>query len=710
MVPISTLGQVLNETKPAVIMWHHRYNCLSFLGKWLEQTTSARGATCGSTEEIVTEIIGLLADLISSADQLSRSNGVQSSAKRILEMASDGLDHYGDMISVVSDIFERYLHDIGGQPGPNRSLGPLISCVNFINALVKVIPGRVWPFLARSSLLASDGKGGMLASIISGVEASSGDFSFLLGAIRLFQSLVNDAATHAALRRTAGRISASSCHAADFTAGVPSYVIRDSLLSMLRTLVEVYNSNHSWRFRDPEQQLLINAELTAVSRDVIYYVYGISDEPDLAAKITGVLSSSAQYLLNVLRPASNAGLPFNPMLRIILNGIKTPMSTANLRQLLLKTRLVRSALCLAETLIQAGRLTKSPLSPLERQLFNASPILIRLFVLGTDYRLPVVTLLDLLISYASLESEQEPPSLLGYLGAKSSCGLLDVLSNFDSPFTDVSLRVAIWDLMATIVSKRQQWLAAYILTGSSPRDNLKSADKKDGPVMGQRPFLATSLDLLSSIDSTPLPVSAAALNFVAKAQEHWPPWVKPELRRHQHFFQKTVTYVAGLKLRGKPPADQCLNAKIAYLVADICTISLHSAKDDWDRTFFKTLIPLVAWFAENAVQVDGYNASLHANLKKNFGMKYPACDIFEIKRTSLERRPLGEHYFFDLGLGDKLFSYDFAWESAGKQGFREEMKRANSNLSLVETQVVSDSWAQFYICGLILICSPSGIT
>ena len=106
--------------------------------------------------------------------------------------------------------------------------------------------------------------------------------------------------------------------------------------------------------------------------------------------------------------------------------------------------------------------------------------------------------------------------------------------------------------------------------------------------------------------------------------------------------------------------------------------------------FFKTMIPLVSWFSENAVQVEGYNASLHSNLRKNFEEKYPGCKLSDIKKTSLERPELGGSYFFDVELGSKLFGYHFGWTSGGKGGFAEEVRRANLNLSLVEAQVVSD--------------------
>ena len=131
-----------------------------------------------------------------------------------------------------------------------------------------------------------------------------------------------------------------------------------------------------------------------------------------------------------------------------------------------------------------------------------------------------------------------------------------------------------------------------------------------------------------------------------------------------------------------------MNIRIAALVVDICTVYLHSAKEARDGSFFKTLIPLVTWLSENAVEVDGYNASLHGNLKRNFEMKYRESKISNIKRTALTQPEFGEEYYYDIPMGNKLFGYDFAWIGKRDQGFVEEVKRANLNLSLVEAQMV----------------------
>lgn len=684
-IPSTTEGQIVSESKPAVVMWHHQYSCLSFLGSWLEEWNENGGYSSGWGEDSIAEVIGLLADLLTTSRDVQPGNA-GSGAKRILEMASDGLSRQSDVVSLVFEIFERNLQNIGPRAVLDGILDSTISCLRFIQGLVAILPGRVWPLLARSSLLGSDGKGGVMTAIISAIEVPSGDYPFLLSCVSLFERIVGDAASRSVLRRSPNSVMSKLPVASEWGAGVPSHIMRSILLNFLRTMVEVYNSNVNWRFNAPDQRLHINTALARTFEGVLYYAYGTNDTGKVESKVTGVFSASASYLLDILRPQSEADLPFNQIFRLIIDGLQTP-PTLYLRYLALVEGQVKSTLALSTRILQAAQLFEYPISLLEDQLFKATPALVKLYALHDAYRLPVVSLLDMLITRAAADSVNEPPSLVGHLGAESSCLFLDVLSQFDQPLNHRPLHLAVWHLLSVLVSKRQQWLAVYILTGSSPRQSFKKDDSEKSTAMRGVPFLQIALDRISNIEQIDLHVAVSLLEFVSYAQEHWP-WATPELRKHPHFFNSIVNYVSKLKISSLPVVDQIFATRIAALVADLCAVYLHSAKEMRDQSFVKTLIPLVSWFSKDAVEVSGYNASLHANLKKNFEMRYSGCKLVDFKKSSLETRNLGRDYYYDTALGEKLLSYDFAWTGTRNQGFEGEFERANINLSLVEAQVV----------------------
>lgn len=524
-----------------------------------------------------------------------------------------------------------------------------------------------------------------MTAIVSACEVTSGDYPFLLGCVDLFAAIIEDIISRAALRRTTGRTMPRDEDAVNWSAGVPSHVLSQILLGFTRVMVEVYNSNANWRFNEQEQRLQLDEILARCFENIIYYAHGIDETENPSTKITGVFHESASYILSILRPQSIAELPLNPVLRIIIDGLQSPMSTVYVRQRRIAEEQLMSTLKLAVRLIQAGQLLSSPTSLLESQLFKAAPVLVKLYASHDRCRLLVVTLLDLLVSRAAADAENEPPSLLGHLGAETSCHFLDVLAQFDKPLSDTALYVAIWGLLSTFVSKRQQWLAVYLLTGSSPRESLKK-DGTKAPAMRGTPFLKTALDSLASISQMEPETALALLEFVSHAQEHWP-WATPHLKNHSSFFSNLVDYVAHMKLSEKPVSAQIYLTKIAATTADLCAVYLHSAKQARDSSFVKTLVPLVSWYTENAVDVAGYNASLHANLKKNFEKKYSGSKLQNFKRTALEKRPLGGDYYYDMYLAEKMLSFDNYWSKKNK-GYADELERANYNLSLVEAQVV----------------------
>lgn len=687
LVPATALGQVVSESKPAVVLWQHQYSCLSYLGSWLEEWNDCGEQLSSDASDVVAEIVGLFADLIHSAKRPISESDSQSAAKRILELASDGLSRSGDIVSVIFDVLERNLQNTGVTASAGISLDSTVACLKFLCNLVTVLPSRVWPFLSRSSLLGSDGKGGMMTAIISAVEVPSGGYPFLLTCLELFEAIVDDAASRAVIRRSPSSVSMKSVSTADWSAGVPGRVMKQILHNFVRSMTEIFSGNGVWRFNEVDQRFRLNAKLSSVFTSIIDYAYGTKDEAKPDAKITGMFSSSAVYLLDVLRPRTVGDLPFSPIFRLIADGLQTP-PTPYLRYLILMERQVTSTVALATILVQAAHLSGQPASLLETQLFKAAPLLVKLYALHDTYRLHVVSLLEVLVSTAATDTANEPPSIVGHLGAESSCLFLDVLSQFDKPLSDQPLLLAIWRLLSTFISKRQQWLAVYILTGSSPRESLKKDGKQSKSSMRGAPFLRIALDALSHIDQLDPQVALSMLEFVAVSQENWP-WATPQLRQHSGFFNTIVKYIAKLRISSLSLIDQIYTSRIAAVVADLCAVYLHSAKESQDQTFLKRIIPLISWYAKDAVEVSGYNASLHANLKKNFEMRYTGCKLVDFKRTPLRRRSLGPNYCYDVDLGTKLLSYDFAWFGTRNQGFAEEFERANLNLSLVDAQVVS---------------------
>ena len=128
---------------------------------------------------------------------------------------------------------------------------------------------------------------------------------------------------------------------------------------------------------------------------------------------------------------------------------------------------------------------------------------------------------------------------------------------------------------------------------------------------------------------------------------------------------------------------------VLSLVADVLTLYLNYKEQMNDQRFHRFIVPHLTYLIDNAILPPNYNASLHTNLSRNFKSRFPECSLEDFKKTSLNRTQLGDSFFYDIELANHMLAYDPAWVGRGDEGFAEEFKRANLNLSLVEAQVVS---------------------
>ncbi|KAH0558656.1 hypothetical protein GP486_004694 [Trichoglossum hirsutum] len=696
-IPVGTLGIILFESRPMVAIWYHKYSALKYIGKTLESALADSGvveyaAGTGLDKDIIGDMVGLIAMLLTASTKAAEvRNDVVSApeaAQRILEDASDGVGRNRDVIAIIFDLFEEELQEQQLHPGVDRSMHLLVNCLHFIYALIPVLPGRVWAFLARSGLLQIDGRGGKLTAVVAGTEIISGRYEALTSCIRIFGALVEDAVTHAIARKgSSSRVVARFNSPTAMATGVSEKVMKDILLAFARTVVDFFESSPGWKFVVLSERLEIGTQVASIMDKIMCYSYSVDDSPELDSKVTHVLAPAARFISEVFLSTSPNDNVIRPILRIFYEGIGTPNSTLFLRTLHSWTAQVQAILKFSTTLIHVGRLLRLPTSHLEKQFFKASPLLSRLYVAHEAYRLPVVALFESLVASAAA-SEQEPPSLLGHLGPETAKNFLSVLSNLDKPIDDDELDIQIWNLLSAVVSNRQQWLAIYLLTGNTPRGSLtrKESNPTSGAPRGE-PLLAVALDSLADIDSLPPRRALAMLEFVALAEDYWP-WAMADMHRHPKFVTAISDFVGKLDTQ-MPTVENANKIRMASFIAEIIAMYLHHLRQLGDDSFVKTLMPKLKYYMSGAVSAPCYNLSLHSNLRKNFEMKFPNTTLLNFKRTQLQRRYFGIDYFYDLDLATKLLRFEPSWTGIRREGFSYDVVQANINLSVVEAQVLT---------------------
>lgn len=271
IIPRQTKGKVIsdNRTAPPIVMWEHGYSALVFFGRILECALVGSAGGGSSTvvgrrgggsaiadqlgnKEAVGEIISILTTMILSCSLSSNGSATERSehVTTLLEEASEVVARNRDVVSIIFDLLEDELQ--GSSRGIAASQGTEFITIGlqFVDALAPVLPNRVWPYLARSSLLERHGKEGTLMRITNGIEVVRGDYSFTCSALRLFEDLVEDG-IKGVVEKT-GIVGAPdaipSAKKSVVGAGVSALVQKEILEEWTHWGVDLFESYRGWKY------------------------------------------------------------------------------------------------------------------------------------------------------------------------------------------------------------------------------------------------------------------------------------------------------------------------------------------------------------------------------------------------------------------------------------------------------------------------------
>ncbi|CAZ84016.1 unnamed protein product [Tuber melanosporum] len=697
VIPAGTIGEMISTggSRP-VVAWQHEYNAFPVLGRVLEQALIGDGSNSGpsyaavgelGSGEAVTEIIGLLTILIACGNG---STPGELSPARILEEASDLVGRSRDVVSIIFDLLEAGLQVVANSSSAGKSTDFIVAAIQFVDALVPALPGRVWPYLARSTIQERHGRGGAFYGILSAVEVVRGDYEFTINCLRLFEDLVEEAIKSSVVNMGGSRsLTVASMAAPPITrSGVSTAVQRDILSAWTRVVVDVFESYYAWKYINEEQKLEIGQRISRIFTRILSMVYGVDESSDLSSKITSVLAPSAEHIIMVFLSEGDTELPMEPIIRTIRVGLETPESSFHLRSLNSWVEHVVSVIKFAEVCVRTRGYLGLPPSQLEKQLYNLTAPLAKLYVIHDRYRAPVLGIFESLVA-ASGTTQSEPPSLLGHLGADCASHFTAVLGTLDKPFDDEHLEARIWGFVSAVLSTKQQGLSILLLRGETLwQGGLNGRDKGS-----KRSLISVALDSLSEIDKISSTKSLAMLEAVALAQ-NFLSLAMDDLGKHSKFLPAITRFVEAQTIEFLPAdskeilTEKAIRVAVAAHIAQLLAIHLHSRRpSSRDGTFFRQLIPKLKYYFDQAATISGYRASLHVNLRKNFEEKWPGLTLLKLRKTTLQRKSYGIDYFYDMSLAGKVLSFDPCWDSRA-DGYANEVEQANLNLSLVDSQVV----------------------
>ena len=694
IIPADTIGEVISDpdATPKVIRWRHEYSCLAYMGQLLELHYMGLLATSLSPSEdaqaVVSEIVGLLTILLSSSLNNPSSPPTADEAQQhciaMLGEASCNLNPEADVILYIFDVLEQELQSFRRRTVPTFDCRIMISCVDFIVALTKIRPDLIWSSLGRTSLLGHQSASSPILGIVAAVEVPLHNFDLLESITNMYQSLTDLALRHADIGTSAATGSLPRRSAVP-----PAWRIQSPMILVAtEVMFQVFQGLSAWSFEDPDQQLRMSTTINESFSDIIRYAFGVGSSLATPSAATSPFLEAATFLISSFRTSDPQNAGVNSITQILSEVATTGKSFPHGEGGAFEQH-INSVLTLATLLTRYGQVQNLPLSSLETHIFNAVPCLVRLLQASSSVPTQCLRLMRSIL--VSVESHQ-PSSLLGHLGSASCIDLLNLLRHLNQNSKSSDECVQLWKLLVLLVKESQQWLAMVILTGAAP-DSSKGAmsETKTSKRVRGKTFLHIAMDELKDLSKLPKKVAIAMLEFVAEAQQNWS-WVTKDLSSSEDFFSKVVLTVTSNKSERYQGTDLAEHNLLTAYVTDIATTHLHHAKISRDLDAVKTYIPLVDWLATNAIEVSSYNASLHANLGRNFSAKYNGLTVSDLKQTGLTEREYGPSFFYyDVDFAEKLLGYGSSWHGgrgrAAFQSFSAEFGRANTNLSVVDSQL-----------------------
>lgn len=695
VIPAGTEGQLASDAG-RIVQLQYAHSTIALLGKRLETNLASDSydLALGFLEASdVAETVSLLATLIrcDNADAVSaNSQETDRGGLSILREASRALPRTKDIISVVCDTLDSYIDgDLTNLEA--SSLRVMTACLEFLDSILPICPGRVWSYMTRCDLLMSSSKAGRLSRITGTLELVDDRFYLLLTVVRLFSNLVDSSVTGAVLRKVGPKVNGRSNDNEQAWLGTSDKALSQVALSVAHTAVDIFESTLTWRFSSEVHRSILLGDLIPTLNSIVVDFLGVGND-NSANPLTAFLEPAAQYIVDGFLCSTPSSLRFQPLLASMLVALGAPDSTLYQRRAKVISARQIAVLDFATTLIRVANFQERTATAIEGQLLKASSLLARLCAVSTEYRNSTLALLGALTERISRDSS-EAPSLLGYLGPQISRSFLQTISKLDKPFNRPAESKNAWGFFSTVMRNGQHWMANCLLTGKTPREALGS----DGKLSKLAPdsILKTALIRLRSIRTLPTAETLAILDLLTSAHNYWQ-WTVFASQEDDSCLSELRAYVRQLKpahVTAKSSASRaCDEARIAAYMAEAFAMHLyHLRKTGREKQFAEELINDIDYYLRGGVTVDGYNSSLHANFAKNFSKQYTGFALENFQRTLLVPRELGKNYYYALDFADNMLMFDSGWAGPrDKNGFKSEMETANLNLSLVDAQIVSD--------------------
>lgn len=643
------------------VIWQYKYNGWPFLGCLLERACNSSSISQHPVyDETVVEIIRLLTSTLSAIDDPEK-------AKHLLTLTTESLMDT-DIVDLIFKILEDSLF--------TNNVILASACIDYISTLAPLLPDRVWSFLGRSTMLERNGQQSNIAKVLGSTEIVTNTFDLTISVLKLIRILLDSAVESILVSK------------------VSSKVRTEIISKFVRHTVAIFESFAYWAYSDPRQKVKIAYECVSIFGNLLHYSFDVDEHTNLNKKVTSVLSSATEYLVQqFLTPEKVISRALKPLIGTIessawsVTNLDTeyPLESP-------ETVWIFAALNFASELVKARSYLELPPSQLEKSLFSLSSHLSILYARYPALRSAVMDMFISIIRVPWPSSEQ--PSLLAHLGMHAHMFISNLTSSLQNGLENESTLMRVALCFSSIIESQQEGLSILLLTGRDTRKASHIEQEVTSLLQVTERKISTEKDL-------PQELLLPLLRSMASAYSNWKLGTfssKPELANSLIEFVDTC-FKLNADLESSDDESKFVDFAYRYSIAEyallIFSVQLRkSPNGPGIQNFIQYLESneLIIQISKKFLSIKKLHSRAHENLIKNFNFRWPR--IGGLKRFAKTRfSPLiyGSSYIYDISLLDTVLGNQNSWV-----GYRKEVITGNFTYSWVEAQLrLISGWCTF---------------
>lgn len=651
LLQLNTKGKILPSANSdeTLVTFLHNSNGWALLGRILENISKLFDNTYSEKTEFVVNHLNLVSKVV--------EDNSQESANQVLEFMSAYIDD-SDILEVILRLFEQSLH--------SRSIDILESIINLLAKLMPFVSYKIWPYLAKSSLLSSSGKEGIASTIFGAIEMVNGDYKITVALIKLVDSLVQNCLS--------------------LNEDYPEHSKSETLSRFITHLIYVFESFVYCSFKKSSQKMEIGVLILDVFSNVLSAIYGIDEGVELSKKVTKVFAPLATKIIDSFLITGDS---YPRTLYPILDMIDSASSSLNYYELSDLSEFwyqnwISYAFSFSQLIISIRGSLKQPTSAFESCLFKRLPALVTMY---SQYDVLRKVIIDLFTSLTNAQRIDElPPSLLSHLGRDFAQILLrSLVSDLDNSFNDYKLKVSLYDFICAVLSGKQDGLAVLFMSGRDVFGDLTKSNEKESEVVKPISLLNVLKKNVREIKYYPTSVSIHLIDAISLAFNTW-----NTARENSADIGFVKELISAIKLSGHTTKSSdeyisaCYELKLMSKITETLSLILFTSRDDLCKKEIINFINSDEFIdlAKSNFAISDYKPSLHLNLHSSFETYFPDISLNLFSSALLKRNRFGVSAVYNLALMDRLLEHSSEWPQ-----LRERVIASSINLQYLNSQI-----------------------